>query len=64
MLQRLFIILYVSLSFSLAVTVEFDPTSYTVSESGHLANITIVKRGSTTQTVSVIFNTADNSARG
>ena len=54
----------VSLSLLLAVTVEFDPTSYTVSESGRLANITVMKRGSTTQTVSVIFNTVDNTARG
>ena len=47
-----------------AVTVEFDPTSYTVSESDRYANITVVKRGQTTQTVSVNFNTADGSATG
>ena len=44
--------------------VEFDPTSYTVSESGRLANITVVKRGQTTQTVSVEFSTADGTATG
>ena len=47
-----------------AVTVEFDPMSYTVSESDCYANITIVKRGLTTQTVSVTFTTADGSATG
>ena len=46
------------------MTVEFDPTSYSVSESGHLANITVVKRGQTTLTVSVEFNTVDGSATG
>ena len=46
------------------VLVEFDPTSYTVSESGRLANITVVKRGQTTQTVSVSFTTADGTATG
>ena len=49
---------------SLAVTVEFDPTSYTVAESGGLVNITIVKRGQTTQNVSVTFATADGTATG
>ena len=39
------------------MTVEFDPTSYTVSESDRYANITVVKRGQTTQTVSVSFMT-------
>ena len=48
----------------MAVTVEFDPTSYTISESDHYANITVVKRGQTTQTVSVTFTTADGSATG
>ena len=43
---------------------EFDPTSYTVDESDHYANITIVKRGQTTQAVSVDFNTTDGSAAG
>ena len=47
-----------------AVTVEFDPTSYTVSESDRYANITVVKRGQTTQTVSVSFTTADGNATG
>ena len=46
------------------MTVEFDPTSYTVSESDRYANITVVKRGQTTQTVSVNFTTADGSATG
>ena len=46
------------------VLVEFDPTSYSVSESGRFVNITIVKRGQTTQTVSVDFNTADGTATG
>ena len=56
--------MFLSLSLPPAVTVEFDPTRYNVSESGGLANITVVKRGSTTQVVSVTFITADNSARG
>ena len=43
---------------------EFDPTSYTVSESGGFANITVVKQGQTTQTVSVQFTTADGTAIG
>ena len=47
-----------------AVIVEFDPTSYTVSESGRFANITVVKRGQTTLAVSVEFNTADDTAIG
>lgn len=47
---------------SSVVTVEFDPISYTVSESDSFANITVVKRGQTTQTVSVDFSTADGSA--
>ena len=54
----------ISLSISLAVTVEFDRTNYTVSESDRYANITIVKLGETTQTVSVAFTTADGSAIG
>ena len=49
---------------SAAVTVEFDPTSYTVSESDGFANITVVKRGQTTQAVSVDFFTLDRTARG
>ena len=44
--------------------VEFDPTSYTVSESDRYANITVVKLGETTQTVTVEFTTADGSATG
>ena len=47
-----------------AVTVEFDPTSYTVSESDRYANITIVKREQTSQTVSVDFTTMSGSATG
>ena len=43
---------------------EFDPTSYTVSESGRFANITVVKRGQTTLAVSVDFSTADDTAIG
>ena len=46
------------------VTVEFDPTNYTVSESDRYANITVVKRGQTAQTVSVEFSTAGGSATG
>ena len=46
------------------MTVEFDPTSYTVSESDRYANITIVKRERTSQTVSVDFSTMDGSATG
>ena len=46
------------------MTVEFDPTSYTVSESDGFANITVVKRGQTTLAVSVEFATADDTAIG
>ena len=46
------------------MTVEFDPASYTVLESGRFVNITIVKRGQTTQTVNVDFSTADGTATG
>ena len=46
------------------MTVEFDPTNYTVSESGRFANITVVKRGQTTLAVSVEFTTADDTAIG
>ena len=51
-------------AFSAAVTVEFDPTSYTVSESGRFANVTVVKRGQTTLTVGVEFTIADDTAIG
>ena len=45
--------------------VEFDPTSYIFSESGGIfVSITIVKRGETTQTVSVDFSTSDGTATG
>jgi len=47
-----------------AVTVEFDPTSYTVSESGLFANITVVKPGQASLAVSVEFTTADDTATG
>ena len=43
---------------------EFDPTSYTISESGRFANITVVKRGQTTLAVIVDFTTADDTAIG
>ena len=51
-------------TFSPAVIVEFDPTSYAVSESSRFANITVVKRGQTTLAVSVDFTTADDTAIG
>ena len=62
----LYIASYFSMCVSLlsVVTVEFDPVSYTVSESDSFVNITVVKRGQTTQTVSVDFSTADGSATG
>ena len=47
-----------------AVTVQFDPTSYTVDESDRYANITIVRTGETAIPVSVNFATADGSATG
>ena len=50
------------LSLFSAVIVEFDPTSYTVSESDLFANITVVKRGESTLAVSVEFTTANDSA--
>lgn len=46
------------------ITVAFDPTSYTVSESGRFANITIVKTGQTTLAVNVDFTTSPNTATG
>ena len=46
------------------MTVEFDPTSYIVSESGRFANITVMKRGQTTLAVNVEFATADGTAIG
>ena len=52
------------ISLSPAVTVEFEPTTYTVDESDCYANITVVKRRQTTQTVSVSFTTADGNATG
>ena len=52
------------LEMPVAVTVEFDPTSYTVSESGRFANITVVKRGLAAGPVSVNFATTDGSAVG
>ena len=48
----------------MAVTVEFDPTSYTISESDRYANITVVKRNQTSQTVNVTLSTTDGSAIG
>ena len=54
----------ISYAFSAAVTVEFDPTSYTVSESGGFANITVVKRGQSAIAVSVEFTTSDGTAIG
>ena len=47
-----------------ALVVEFERTRYTVSESSFFANITIVKRGMITQTVSVNFITVDGPATG
>jgi len=47
-----------------SVTVEFDPTSYTVSESGRFANITVVKQGQAAGPVRVNFATTDGSAIG
>ena len=44
--------------------VEFDPTSYIFSESGVFVSITVVKRGETTQTVSVDVSTSDGTATG
>ena len=46
------------------MTVQFDPTSYTVDESDRYANITIVRTGETAIPVSVNFATADGSATG
>ena len=53
-------------SFSYAsVAVEFDPTTYTVTESeGAVVMFRIVKRTMTTQPVSVIFNTSPGTATG
>ena len=52
------------LSLSPAVTVQFDPISYTVSESAGFANITVVKQRDSALPISVEFTTADDSAMG
>lgn len=46
------------------VTVGFTTTSYTVSESAGSVNLSVVREGLTSQTVSVILNTTDGSAVG
>ena len=49
----------------LAVIVEFDPTTYTVTESGGAAVMfRIVKRTVTTKPVSVLFSTSPGTATG
>jgi len=48
-----------------AVVVEFDPTTYTVTESeGAVVMFQIVKRTMTTQPVSVFFSTSPGTATG
>ena len=54
----------IATSLTPVVTVEFDPVRYNISESDRYANITVVKRGSTTQTISVNFTIADGIATG
>ena len=44
--------------------VEFDPASYTVSESGGSVTLTIVKRGMIGGPLQVEFSTADGTAIG
>jgi len=53
-------------SFSYAsVAVEFDPTTYTVTESeGAVVMFQIVKRTMTTRPVSVLFSTSPGTAKG
>ena len=46
------------------VTVGFTTTSYNVSESGRFVNLSVVREGLTSQTVSVILNTTDDTALG
>ena len=46
------------------MTVQFDPISYTVSESDRFANITVVKQRDSALPISVEFTTADDSAMG
>ena len=46
------------------VTVEFDPTLYAVNESAGTVRFMIVKRGSSTNDTTVIFDTSDGSATG
>jgi len=43
---------------------EFDPTSYTVSESSGFVNISVVKQNSTSQTVNITLSTTDGTAAG
>ena len=46
------------------VVVEFDPASYTVSESGGSVTLTIVKKGMIGRPIQVEFSTADGTAIG
>ena len=48
----------------LAVTIQFNPTSYLVNETDGSVTFTIEKIGSTTQSVSVNFRTVDGTATG
>ena len=46
------------------VTVEFDPTSYTVNENAGTVRFVIVKRESSTSDIMVLFSTRNDSATG
>ena len=46
------------------VTVEFERTSYSAREDGVTVQFTVVKRGEISRDVSVLFSTADGTARG
>lgn len=46
------------------VMVEFEPTSFSAQESSREATFIIVKRTSTTRTVTVLFSTTDGTATG
>ena len=56
--------LYICVSCTPVVVVEFGRSRYTVSESDGFANITVVKQRESAVPISVEFTTADNSAIG
>jgi len=58
------LLMLISIPLIVVVTVEFDPTTYTVTESEGVVMFQIVKRTMTTQPVSVLFSTSPGTATG